>query len=182
MSKTENRAQKGASSTTVGKERRAFPRRPASELTFLKSVKLLAGPEVRLVDVSRGGALLESETPLPPGTRICLRLVTTDTTLLIDGRVLRSRVSCLQPGLVRYRSAVQFDDEVALFSEDRPETAAESVDSAASQQPAEKTAEPAQSLVASSALAGDVTEYVTVTAVVTETGPDLRQIFGVNDW
>ncbi len=182
MSKTENRVPQNRSGTNVAKERRAFPRRPASELTFLKSVRLLAGPEVRLVDVSRGGALLESDTPLPPGTRICLRLVTTDTTLLIDGRVLRSRVSCLQPGLVRYKSAVQFDEEVALFSEERPERVAESAASGVSGQPAETMPEPVLLNEPDAAASGGVAEYLTVTAVVAETGPDLRQIFGVNDW
>lgn len=182
MSKTKNRAQQTRTATNVAEERRAFPRRPASELTFLKSVRLLAGPEVCLVDVSRGGALLESETPLPPGTRICIRLVTTDTTLLIAGRVLRSRVSCLQPGLVRYRSAVQFDEEVALFSKERRETAAEVAASGVSQEPAGMMPDSAISIVPDSIASGNVAEYLTVTAIITDKGPDLRHIFGINDW
>jgi hypothetical protein len=171
--------EKSASETNVVRERRASPRRPASELPFLKSVKLLAGPEVRLIDVSRGGAQLESETPLPPGTRVCLRLVTTDTTLLIEGRVLRSRVSCLQPGLVRYRSAVAFDEEVALFSEDKSASAAKE---AAPRQEPEAPSGPPTAPVSGAEDRGGAASFVTVTAVVTETGPDLCQIFGVNSW
>ena len=159
-----------------------FPRRPASELTFLKSVKLLAGPEVSLVDVSRGGALLESATPLPPGTRICLRLVTADTTLLIDGRVLRSRVSCLQPGLVRYKSAVQFDEEVGLLAEDRPQAAAEAAASTEARQPADPMPEPTVSVPPDMAASGDIAEYVTVTATIPETELCLTKIFGLNEW
>ncbi len=179
MTKSNAWIQENASQTTVVRERRASPRRPASELPFLKSVKLLAGPEVRLIDVSRGGAQLESETPLPPGTRVCLRLVTTDTTLLIDGRVLRSRVSCLQPGLVRYRSAVAFDEEVALFSEDKADSAAKEAEPRAEP---ETPSGPPAAPVSGAEDPGYAAGFVTVTAVVTETGPDLRQIFGVNSW
>jgi len=182
MTKAETRTKQTGSKAKLGRERRAFPRRPASELSFLKSVKLLAGPEVRLIDVSRGGALLESVTPIPPGTRICLRLVTTDTTVLIDGRVLRSRVSCLQPGLVRYRSAVQFEEEVALFAEDRSEEAAEAAASPEARQPAEPVPEPTESAGSSGAASSGAVDRVTVTAIVTESGHDLYEIFGVNEW
>ncbi len=179
MMKSNAWIEQNASETNVVRERRASPRRPASELPFLKSVKLLAGPEVRLIDVSRGGAQLESETPLPPGTRVCLRLVTTDTTLLIEGRVLRSRVSCLQPGLVRYRSAVAFDEEVALFSEDKADSSAKE---AVPRQEPEVPSGPPTAPVSGTDVQGDALGFVTVTAVVTETGPDLCQIFGVNSW
>ena len=176
------RTQDQVSTASQGKERRMSTRRPASELPFLKSVKLLAGPDVRLVDVSRGGALLESDTPLPPGTKICLRLVTTDTTILIDGRVLRSRVSCLQAGLVRYRSAVAFDEDVALFAEDRQETAANDAVPA----PPSEDVGPSGGMPAAETSAGEKPNqapgYMTVTAMVQETGPDLRQIFVTNDW
>jgi hypothetical protein len=179
MMKNNAWTQENAGESTVVRERRAFPRRPASELTFLKSVKLLAGPDVRLIDVSRGGAQLESDTPLPPGTRVCLRLVTTDTTLLIDGRVLRSRVSCLQPGLVRYRSAVAFDQEVALFSEDKVDSAAK--EAVPEEKPELPPGPPAAAVSGAEDPVG-APGLVTVTAVVTDTGPDLRQIFGVNSW
>jgi hypothetical protein len=179
MAKSNTWTQEKTSETTSGRERRAFPRMSASELHFLKSVKLLAGPEVRLIDVSRGGAQLESDTPLPPGTRVCLRLVTTDTTLLIEGRVLRSRVSCLQPGLVKYRSAVAFDQEVGLFPEGKVDPAGR----AAQHRPqAELPSGPPTALVSGADDPGDAAGFLTVTAVVTETGPDLRQIFGVNNW
>lgn len=179
MVKSSSWIQEGTSEMASGRERRAFPRLPASELHFLKSVKLLAGPEVRLIDVSRGGAQLESDTPLPPGTRVCLRLVTTDTTLLIDGRVLRSRVSCLQPGLVKYRSAVAFDEQVALFSEDKADSAAKVLEP---RQEPQLPSGPSTASVSGAEDLGDATGLVTLTAVVTETGPDLRQIFGVNNW
>lgn len=179
MMKSNAWTKESSSEEKAGGERRAYPRKPASELPFLKSVKLLAGPEVRIIDVSRGGAQLESDTPLPPGTRVCLRLVTTDTTLLIDGRVLRSRVSCLQPGLVRYRSAVAFDEEVALFSEDKADSAAK--EAAPRRQPESPSGPPA-ARVSGAEDPCDAADLVTVTAVVTETGPDLRQIFGVNSW
>jgi hypothetical protein len=176
------RTQDRVSTDPQGKERRASPRRLASELPFLKSVKLLAGPDVRLVDVSRGGALLESDTPLPPGTRICLRLVTTDTTILIDGRVLRSRVSCLQAGLVRYKSAIAFDEDVALFAEDRQEEAAAAPASAPPLEAAAPSSSTPEAKAAGNASPEHSAAYMTVTAVVQDSGPDLHQIFGTNDW
>lgn len=97
-----------------GAERRTSPRIPASALPQLKA-RLLAGPDVRLVDLSRRGVLLETHTRLLPGSPIRLKFVSEDATLVLKGAVVRSSVSTFgEQGLV-YRTAVAFDEDISIF-------------------------------------------------------------------
>lgn len=81
---------------------------------------LVAGPEVRLLQISRAGALLESDSRLCTGSHICLRLNAGDATFLLKGRVLRSRASAPEGGTERYESAVAFEDDFVLCQEEVP--------------------------------------------------------------
>jgi PilZ domain len=96
-------------------ERRGSPRLPPSAIPALKGVKLVAGPEVRLVNISRGGALIESEARLSPGSNLCLRLVTAESVYLLKGQVLRSRVASLAGAGLRYQSAISFSEEFSIL-------------------------------------------------------------------
>src|ERR1700730_4082029 len=55
-------------------DRRAHPRLSARELRWLRAARLKYGPPVRLIDLSVGGALLESDAPLRPGSTLALEL------------------------------------------------------------------------------------------------------------
>jgi hypothetical protein len=99
-----------------GAERRTSPRVPASAVPQLKA-RLLAGPDVRLVDLSRRGVLLETQTRLLPGSPIRLKFVADDATLVLKGSVVRSSVSTFgEQGLV-YRTAVTFDQDISICDE-----------------------------------------------------------------
>lgn len=99
-----------------GADRRTSPRVPASSVPNLKA-RLLAGPDVRLVDLSRRGVLLETQTRLLPGSPIRLKFVADDATLVLKGAVVRSSVSTFgEQGLV-YRTAVAFDEDISICDE-----------------------------------------------------------------
>ena len=91
-------------------ERRRHPRRLAADLTWLRAVQLRPGLEALLVDISPGGALVETATRLRPGMKTVLRLSTTDGELRAPGEFVRAWVTAILPdrGPI-YRGAVRFD-------------------------------------------------------------------------
>jgi hypothetical protein len=72
---------------------------------------LRPGRDVVVVNLSRGGALVESPTRLAPGTRTELQLFG-ELKCTVRGRVERCRVSRLEP--LRYEGAIVFDDSLEL--------------------------------------------------------------------
>ena len=73
-------------------ERRREARYDATTLPHL-SAHLVQGPAVRLVDISRRGALVECDTPLRPGRSVSLCFATPDAELTLIGCVVRTTVS-----------------------------------------------------------------------------------------
>jgi hypothetical protein len=98
-------------------ERRRTHRFPATAIPGLKTVNLGTGPEVELVNISRGGALVESLTRLTPSSNISLRLLAGESSFVIRGRVLRSQVAGFLGSMLKYRSAIQFTQEFVLLPE-----------------------------------------------------------------
>ena len=88
--------------------RRQYFRLKSSAVPFLKSVVFNQGLEAQVVDISRGGILLETEVRLRPQMKILLKLVTTDGVIKMEGIIIRSSISSLN-GVPRYRSAIAFD-------------------------------------------------------------------------
>jgi hypothetical protein len=67
------------------------------------------GVGVAVLEISRGGALVESAAPIRPGARTELTLeAPSGRRWLVGARVLRCWVTALDP--LRYRCAMQFDD------------------------------------------------------------------------
>jgi hypothetical protein len=113
--------------------RRQWPRLKPSAVPFLKSVTFSRGSEVQVIDISRGGILLETEVRLSPGTKVFLKLVTSEGVLNIEGLTLRSSVSSLKKGPL-YRSAIAFEcpfDMLQGLSDDSAEQPQESESKAA---------------------------------------------------
>jgi len=114
--------------------RRKWPRLKPEAVPFLKSVDFNQGSEVRVIDISRGGILLETEVRLRPQMKLTLKMVTTEGVIKMEGLILRSSISSLQ-GAPKYRSAICFlhpfhmiDDLTAAMAEQeqalQPESAA----------------------------------------------------------
>lgn len=96
-------------------ERRRHVRRLAADLGWLRAVRLRPRIEVVLMDLSAGGALVETATRLRPGMKTVLQLTTRNGELRAFGEVVRAWVSAIPPDRgVLYRGALRFDRPIDL--------------------------------------------------------------------
>jgi len=97
-------------------DRRRWPRLNPADVPFLKRVEFYQGSEVIIVNISRGGLLLETEARLRPDLKIMLKIVTTKGVLKMDGMILRSSIYSLN-GVPRYRTAIAFKNPFDLLDD-----------------------------------------------------------------
>ena len=90
-------------------DRRAARRRTPAGDEPLSRMRLRAGRELTVVDVSNDGALIEGSARLLPGTHVDVHLVTSDGRTLVRSRVVRAYVHHLDAQIVRYRGAIAFE-------------------------------------------------------------------------
>jgi PilZ domain len=95
-------------------DRRAWPRLSTAEHTEMARGRLCPGRSARIVDVSPGGALIETEWRLLPGMRVELQLGEPMAIHRVKGRILRCHVTLLERDRVRYRGALAFDCQLAI--------------------------------------------------------------------
>jgi len=146
---------------------------------------MVAGPEVKLINISRGGALIESEARLSPGANICLRLVTAESVYLLKGQVVRSRASILVGAALLYQSAVSFEEALTILPPTDREEGAVEPDSHEPKLPVAADCRPGESFVSgliSSDEDNEAVEIVTVTADFPDDDCELREILGINKW
>jgi len=76
------------------------------------------GCPVTLLDLSAGGALIEGQRQLRPGSRVHLQVVTPSRSFGVGAHVLRCTVSALDPerGAI-YQGAIKFEHRCELFWE-----------------------------------------------------------------
>jgi hypothetical protein len=96
-------------------DRRLTHRHRAVEEHGIISTRVKPGQGARLVDVSAGGALIETGHRLLPGTSVELHMETDSRRTSIRGRVLRCAVVRVRPASVWYRGAIGFDRHLAWF-------------------------------------------------------------------
>jgi hypothetical protein len=94
-------------------DRRQHRRFAASELPGLRSARIKFGPSVAVVDVSAGGALLETDARLPPDSEALLELFGSAGQTVVPFRVLRCSAAGLQGG-PRYLGACAFKQPLDL--------------------------------------------------------------------
>jgi hypothetical protein len=90
------------------RERRAYARQRDAELQWVRAARLSLGQGVSLVDLSAGGALLDSPVPLRPNSMLGLEIVGAGVFTVVQFRVLRCEVGELQPARTTYRGACEF--------------------------------------------------------------------------
>ena len=169
------------------------------------AASLTSGSQVRLIDLSRGGAQFECERRFLPNASVSLRLRTRDGEVPVTGRVVRSRIVRLASGGLGYTVGVAFsnllptdpgedDHAAAPFRHEAPDAQAlQTVDvpPVASMPTATDNAviatEPAADITAAEALAFEATAefaptMMTVTATVDTTSEQLHDMFNGNDW
>jgi CheY-like chemotaxis protein len=94
---------------------RAWRWTPA-ELPWMCSIHTRWGIDASVVNVSRSGVLIESQSRLAPESSIELHVRGRATTLDVPARVIRSEVSAIDLRGVKYRSAAIFDAALQLLS------------------------------------------------------------------
>jgi hypothetical protein len=97
-----------ADAQKMAEDRRAHRRVPGKMLEWMSVARVKYGPDVTIVDVSPGGALLQSDRPLAPGSRQALEIVGPDKSIVVPFGVLRSRLTALDSRGTTYRAACSF--------------------------------------------------------------------------
>lgn len=103
-------------------DRRRDVRRPAADLTWLRAARLRPGPDAVVIDLSSGGALVETATRLRPRMKTVLQLTAGEGEVRASGEVVRAWVSAVPPGGgILYRGALRFDRPAVLPTEKPPQ-------------------------------------------------------------
>ena len=100
---------------TITRERRASPRVPALMVSGMERARLRPGRTAHILDVSAGGALIETDWRLLPGTRVDMQLGEPVPLFRVAGRVLRCHVALLDRGRIRYRGALMFEEPLPFW-------------------------------------------------------------------
>lgn len=92
--------------------RRALRRTPADDEPVSR-VRLRAGGQLTVIDLSDTGLLAEGEMRLLPGRHVDVHLVTREGRLLVRSRVVRAFVCRVGRDRIAYRGALAFEQPVA---------------------------------------------------------------------
>ena len=102
-------------------DRRGTRRLEAFEEHRIVAASVRPGHRARVIDVSAGGALIETSQRLLPGTSVELQVETGTSRESIRGQVVRCAVVRLRPTWVCYRGAIAFDRHLPWFVDERRE-------------------------------------------------------------
>ena len=94
-------------------DRRQYRRFTARELPGFRSARIRSGPDVELVDVSAGGALLETNARLQPESEALLELFGSARKTVVPFRVLRCQIAAID-GSPKYLGACVFKEPLDL--------------------------------------------------------------------
>jgi len=98
----------------VASERRAYPRVRYARGILPPAARVHPARDVILVDLSRGGALVEGVWRFRPGATVTLHVQHGPGVLQVRGDVERCSVHALERGgSVRYRAAIRFETPMA---------------------------------------------------------------------
>lgn len=97
--------------------RRTAPRFDASAIPVFKSISLVKGPEVKLINISRHGALIESSERISPGSSISLRVVTAESVHTLKGKMVRYKAISMNSKETGYQIVIAFDEDFTVLPE-----------------------------------------------------------------
>lgn len=99
----------------IVEDRRAHVRHRPLQLDRPLLARLKPGPLLTVIDVSAGGALIQTPARLNPGAHVLLEFLRPGTTrtIVVRSRVIRSQVASLE-GCLRYRGGCSFDEMLEL--------------------------------------------------------------------
>jgi hypothetical protein len=93
----------------MSESRRRWVRVPAEALPGVEA-RLTSGIDVRLIDLSQGGARFKTRERLLPGLNVSLRFTTGAEDQSVRGKVVRSSMVKLADGRLGYEVGVAFDE------------------------------------------------------------------------
>jgi hypothetical protein len=100
-------AHAAAAAEADARDRRTHPRLAPSELAWIREVRLKYGPKVSLIDLSTGGALLQTDVRLRPGSDLVIEIVGSRVEA-VPFRVLRSELARISGHGAIYQGACEF--------------------------------------------------------------------------
>ena len=103
--------------TREGRERRLGSRHEGPEGHGIQWMQVRPGHHAMLINISAGGALIETGHRLLPGSNVDLVLERSQRRASVRGRVLRCTVVRLQSASICYRGAIGFDRSLPWFVE-----------------------------------------------------------------
>jgi PilZ domain-containing protein len=98
-------------------DRRAARRQHSIAEHGIVSARVRPGIEASVVNVSAGGALIETSQRLLPGTSIEICFDQEKRLPAVRGRVLRCAVTHLRPDQICYRGAILFDHRLSWLTD-----------------------------------------------------------------
>lgn len=99
-------------------DRRQTRRFRHTEHHRIVATRIRPGHGADIVDVSAGGALIETSYRLLPGRFVELQVETDTAQARVRGEVLRCAVAKVRPQAVSYRGAIRFDRHLPWFVDD----------------------------------------------------------------
>ena len=90
-----------------GENRRVHERLRASDLHWLRSARIKYGADIRVLDISAGGMLVETSSQLAPDANVVVELLGPESPILVPSRVLRCRTASLGE-ILNYQGACAF--------------------------------------------------------------------------
>lgn len=116
---------------TMERERRRQTRVPGGQVPHV-TARVMGGPPVRIVDLSRNGAQIETTLHMRPGRAVTIRFLEGETVSTLTGVVVRSAVSGVGGSQVSYSTSLSFREELTVCPADPAATGfAEVLDAAA---------------------------------------------------
>jgi hypothetical protein len=104
--------------TFLRSDRRRVRRHQCVEDHGVVSVRIRPGHLATVVDLSAGGALIDTNHRLRPGHGVELHMETKSRRATVRGRVLRCAVVQVRPASVCYRGAIGFEAHLPWLIED----------------------------------------------------------------
>jgi hypothetical protein len=93
-------------------ERRASKRVLSITMEGMDRARLRPGRTALIVNLSSGGALIETDWRLLPGTRVEMQVGDPVPLFRVSGFILRSHVAVLNRERIRYRGALMFEKQL----------------------------------------------------------------------
>jgi RNase P/RNase MRP subunit p29 len=93
--------------------KRQYIRLTPENTPSLKGITLTQGTTARVVDISRGGALIETDVRLVPQQKITFKVQMEQGDFRVSGSVLRSSIKSLQGPI--YQSSIVFENPLNIL-------------------------------------------------------------------